>query len=138
MIARDPETGELRRVAYYIREDGTEVLVEVPPDKYDVEAMSPRQLEMRATFSEVAASRFGKKGRINEYVGEGTRREMKNDPTPRRTKRDKRRAELRALVGEQGLKAAREVGPGRSRAKVLVSGAPRLLKSFDEIPIPEF
>ncbi|MGI0067235.1 MAG: hypothetical protein ACREB9_02245 [Thermoplasmata archaeon] len=138
IIGRDPKTGNEVRVAYYVDKDGREILQPLSPNHYDVEAMSPRKLMQRAAFSEAAASRFGTKGTVNEFISEAVPQMMEEDDTPRESERERKRARVLEIVGKRGIEAARQVGPGRRRAKIIVSRGPRTNLTFEELPVPDF
>lgn len=130
----DPKTGA-PKVIIYANHDGKEMLKELSPESYRLDRMSAARLDTIADLSEVSAGKFGAIGRINGVVGRELHSLNTVRPIPKTpTKRELRRQELRELVGEAGLRAAREVGARRAGAILTVKEQPR--RTLRETPLP--
>lgn len=130
----DPETGA-PKVIIYVNRGGKEILKELSPESYQLDRMSAARLDTLANLSGVSARKFGAIGRINDAVGRELHSLNTGRPIPKTpTKRELRRQELREMVGEAGLKAAREVGAIRAGPVLVVKKPPR--RTLRETPLP--
>ena len=132
----DPKTGA-PKVIIYANRGGKEMLKELSPETYQLDRMSAARLETLANLSEVSAGKFGATGRVDDVVGRELHALAQTRPiakTP--TKRERRRQELLEMVGEAGLKAAREIGPGKGGPIINVTGkAPRSIRELTVPPV---